>query len=190
MECGEWRAELSAIHTSHFLFYEDRSLMEKKRFIDAGKIVNTHGVRGEVKMEVWLDSPEYLGSFPRVFVAGREYQLLSSRVQKSFLIAALEGIGDINAAMPLKGKAVQIAREDAGLRDGEYFLQDIIGAEVFDEAGEKIGILTEILERPASPVYIVRGEDGAEHLIPAVPAFVLETDPDAGRITVRLIEGM
>lgn len=164
--------------------------MRKQNEIEAGRIVNTHGVRGEVKIEVWLDSPEYLNTFPRIFVREREFRLLSGRVWKRFLIAALEGVDDINAAMPLKGQTVFVAREDAGLGEGEYFLQDIIGAEVFTEDGRRIGTLTEILERPASAVYIVRGDDGSEHLIPAVDEFILETDAEAGRITVHLIEGM
>ena len=71
---------------------------------------------------------------------------------------------------------------------GTYFLQDILGARVVDETGAEIGVLTEVLERPASNVYVVQGD--AEHLIPAVPEFVLSTDAEAGLITVRLIEGM
>ncbi|MCR5088443.1 MAG: ribosome maturation factor RimM [Oscillospiraceae bacterium] len=164
--------------------------MQKQAYIEAGRVVSTHGVRGEVKIEVWLDSPEYLKSFPRVFLDGRALRLLSGRAQKQFLIAHLEGIDDINAAMPLKGKTVFIAREDAHLAPGAYFIQDIIGARVISETGEEIGTLEEVLERPASDIYLVRDREGAERLIPAVPAFILHVDAEAGTITVRLIEGM
>ena len=99
-------------------------------YIDAGRIVNTHGVRGEVKIEVWLDSPGMLASFPRLFIGGTERKLLSSRVHQNFLIASLEGIGDLNAAMPLKGRTVRIFRGDARLPEGGYFLQDLLGASV------------------------------------------------------------
>ena len=162
--------------------------MEKKAFIEAGRIVNTHGVAGEVKIEVWLDSPQLLRRCGRVFLDGEEKKLLSGKVQKSFLIAKLEGVEDLNAAMALKGRVVEIAREDAPLPRGGYFIQDILGARVVDEAGKEIGVLTDVLERPASDVYVVRGE--TEHLIPAVPAFILHTDAEQGVITVRLIEGM
>lgn len=162
--------------------------MEKKEFVEAGRIVNTHGVAGEVKIEVWLDSPEFMKKFKRLVLDGRELRVASARVHKGFLIAKLEGVDDINAAMPLKGRVVSIRREDARLPKGTFFLQDIIGAAVVDESGGKIGTLTDVMEGPAGNIYIVSGE--REHLIPAVPEFIRSTDAEAGLITVRLIEGM
>ena len=163
--------------------------MEKKALIEAGRIVNTHGVRGEVKIEVWLDSPQFFRSFKRFTLdSGEELKVLGTRTHKDFVIARLEGAEDVNAAMRLKGKTVSVRREDAKLPAGAFFLQDIIGARVVDEEGSEIGTLAEIMETPASNVYVVRGEK--EHLIPAVPAFILKTDADAGVIVARLIEGM
>ena len=162
--------------------------MEKSAFIEAGRIVNTHGVAGEVKIEVWLDSPQLLRRCGRVFLDGEEKKLLSGKVQKSFLIAKLEGVEDLNAAMRLKGRTVQIAREDARLPRGAYFIQDILGASVVDEQGKEIGKLVDVLERPASNIYVVQGE--TEHLIPAVPEFIRSIDAEAGVVTVHLIEGM
>ncbi len=162
--------------------------MEKKQYIEAGRIVNTHGVAGEVKIEVWLDSPQFLKSFKRCFIDRREVKLLSARVHKGFLIAKLENVEDVNAAMALKGRTVFIDRADARLPKGAFFLQDIIGADVVDESGNEIGKLTDVMETPASNVYVVKGE--REHLIPAVPEFILSTDAENGIITVHLIEGM
>ena len=162
--------------------------MEKQQYIEAGKIVNTHGVAGEVKIEVWLDSPQLLRRCGRIFLNGAEKKLLSGKVQKNFLIAKLEGVDDVNAAMGLKGKTVTVDRNDVRLPKGTFFVQDILGASVRDEQGREIGKLTDVLERPASNIYVVQGEQ--EHLIPAVPAFILNTDAEAGVITVRLIEGM
>ena len=162
--------------------------MEKKQYIEAGRIVNTHGVAGEVKIEVWLDSPQFLKSFKRCFIDRREVKLLSARVHKGFLIVKLEGVEDVNAAMALKGRTVFIDRADARLPKGAFFLQDIIGAAVVDESGSEIGKLADVMETPASNVYVVKGE--REHLIPAVPEFILSTDADNGIITVHLLEGM
>lgn len=162
--------------------------MEKKQYIEAGRIVNTHGVAGEVKIEVWLDSPQFLKSFRRCFIDKREVKLLSARVHKGFLIAKLENVEDVNAAMALKGRTVFIDRADARLPKGAFFLQDIIGAAVVDESGNEIGKLADVMETPASNVYVVKGE--TEHLIPAVPEFILSTDAENGIITVHLIEGM
>ena len=162
--------------------------MEKQSFIDAGKIVNTHGVRGEVRIEVWLDSPALLKRCGRVYLGGEEKKILSAREHKGFLIAQLEGVADVGAAQALKNRVVQIARADAKLPRGAYFLQDIIGACVVDESGAEVGRLAEVLELPGQRVYVVKGE--TEHLIPAVPAFIRNTDAENGVITVRLIEGM
>ena len=136
--------------------------MEKQAFIDAGRIINTHGVAGEVKIEVWLDSPSFMKKFKRLYIGGREVAVLSAREHKGFLLAALEGVCDVNAA--------------------------IIGSSVLDEDGAEVGKLCEVLETPAHRVYVVKGEK--EHLIPAIPEFVMSTDAEAGIIRVRLIEGM
>ena len=162
--------------------------MEKQEYIDAGKIVNTHGVRGEVKIEVWLDSPALLRRCGRVFLGGEEKKLLAAKEPKGFLLAQLEGVADVNAAMALKNRVLQIRREDAKLPRGAFFLQDLIGAEVVDEAGASVGRLDEVIELPGNRVYVVRGE--TEHLIPAVPEFIRNTDVEKGVVTVRLIEGM
>ena len=104
------------------------------------------------------------------------------------MIARLEGVDDVNAAMTLKNKTISVRREDARLPKGAFFLQDILGARVVDEDGREIGVLEDVLETPASNVYVVRGE--TEHLIPAVPEFIKKTDADAGVVTVHLIGGM
>ena len=162
--------------------------MEKKQYIEAGKIINTHGVSGEVKLEVWLDSPEFFKKFKTVYIDNKAVKLVSARAHKGFLIARLDGVDDVNAAMSLKNKTVFIDRKDAKLPKGGYFVQDIIGAAVVTESGETVGRLESVFETPASRIFVVRGD--TEHLIPAVSEFILKTDADNGVITVRLIEGM
>ena len=159
-----------------------------KEYVEAGRIVNTHGVTGEVKIEVWLDSPEYFRTFKRLFLDGAEKRILSARPHKSFLIARLEGVDDLNAAMALKGKTVEILRADAHLKKGEFFVQDILGFTVVDEQGREVGRLVDAEETPASMLYHVRGE--REHLIPAVKEFILGIDEETEQIRVHLIEGM
>ena len=160
----------------------------KEKFIEAGEIVNTHGVRGEVKIMPWTDTPEFLRAVKTLYIDGKPVRVLASRVHKGALLASLEGVEDVNAAMRLKGRRVYMDRDDAPLEPGRFFIQDIIGARVVTESGEEIGTLCEVIDAPAGMVYVVRGE--TEHLIPAVDEFVLRTDADAGLITVRLIEGM
>ena len=162
----------------------------KQAFIEAGRITSTHGVHGEVKIEVWLDTPEDLKHYRRIFIDGQERKLLSVRQQNRFVLVKLHQIDDINAAQPLKGKTVYIAREDAPLPPGGYFLQDLLDAKVVLEDGSPVGVLTEILERPANNVYVVTDPDGKEILIPVVPAFIIRADAENGIVTVRLLEGM
>ncbi len=162
--------------------------MEKKQYLEAGEIVNTHGVRGEVKILPWTDSAEFLLGFKTLYIEGQSYRVRSSRVHKGCLIAELDGVADVNAAMTLKGRIVCFDRRDAKLPKGRFFLADIIGAKVVDESGAEIGTLTDVIENPTQNIYVVRGE--TEHLIPAVPEFILNTDSENGILTVHLIEGM
>lgn len=157
-------------------------------FLECGEIVNTHGVRGEVKISPWCDTPGFLLKFKKLYIDGREMKVTSSRVQKEMLLVHFEGIDDINAAMLLKGRTVMIARSDASLPSGSYFLSDAIGIDVYDCRLGYIGKLVDFLELPANRVFVVKGE--TEHLIPDVPEFIREVDIDAGKMTVSLIDGM
>ena len=159
-----------------------------KQYVEAGKIVNTHGVTGEVKIEVWLDSPAFFKTFKRLFINGAEKRVISAREHKQFIIARLEGVEDINAAMALKGKTVEILRADARMKDGEFFVQDILGFTVVDEDGRTVGRLVDAFETPASMLYVVKGE--REHLIPAVREFIVGIDAEKEEVRVHLIEGM
>ena len=159
-----------------------------KKYLEAGKIVNTHGVLGEVKIVPWTVSADFLKRFKFLYIHGKPVRMLSSRAHNGFLIAKLEGVDDINAAMPLKNQTVSIDRDEAKLPQGSFFLSDLIGASVIDESGAELGKLTDVLETPAHNIYVVTGE--REILIPAVPAFILKTDVSAGVVTVRLIDGM
>ena len=162
--------------------------MDKTKYVEAGEIVNTHGVRGEVKILPWVDSPEFLQTFQTVYLDGAPRRMLRASVHKGCLIAALEGVEDLNTAMTLKGKRLWIAKADAKLPPGSFFLADILGAAVVTEDGAPVGTLEDVLDLPGNRVYVVRGE--TEHLIPAVPEFILKTDPVHALVTVRLIDGM
>jgi len=158
------------------------------KYLEAGIIVNTHGIKGEVKIQPWADSAEFLKGFKFLYIDGKPYELLSGKVHKECLIAELKGISGVNEAMIFKNKVVSIDREDAKLPKGAFFIQDLIGAAVIDESGKELGKLTDVLELTSSNVYVVTGE--REILIPAVPQFIIKTDVNAGLVTVRLIEGM
>ena len=162
--------------------------MERSQYLEAGRIVNTHGLHGEVKIEPWADGPAFFRQIKTLYIDGGPIRLLSSRPQGAFVLARLEGIEDINAAMRLKNKIISIDRDEVSLPEGGFFLADLIGLSVVSDDGTPLGRLTEVLERPANNVYVVRGE--REILIPAVPEFIVDTDIDGGIMTVHLIKGM
>ena len=159
----------------------------KQQYLDAGQIVSTHGIRGEVKVLPWADGPEFLTLFDRVYLKGREYVLESARVQKTCVLLKLQGVDTVEAAQPLRDTVVQVDREDVELEEGTYFIADLIGLRVL-EGEREIGVIREILTMPGNDVYVVQGEH--TYMIPAVKEFLLETYPDRGFVRVKLIEGM
>ena len=157
----------------------------KLKYIEAGEIVNTHGVQGEVKVLCWLDAPEMLCEFDRCRIAGKDYEMESVRVQKTCNLVKLSGVDTMEAAQKLRGKVLELYRED--IDDEVIFAAELVGVEVYAD-GQCIGTVREVLDYPGNQVYVVRGEH--EYMIPAVKAFVLSTDLDANRMHVNVIEGM
>ncbi len=157
----------------------------KLQFLEAGQIVTTHGVRGEMKVLPWADGPDFLLDFNRVRIEGKEYKVESCRIQKSCNLLKLAGVDTMEAAQALHGKTLEIYREDTD--PDIIFAAELIGIEVFQE-DVFLGKLTEVLDYPGNKVYVVKGD--REYMIPAVKAFVLSTDMDNNRMQVRLIEGM
>ncbi len=157
----------------------------KLPFIEAGEIVTTHGVRGEVKVLCWLDDPEMLCEFDRCRISGKEYTMEEVRVQKTCNLVKLQGVDTMEAAQAMRGKKLELYRED--IDDQIIFAAELIGVEVFSE-GQSIGKIREVLDYPGNSVYVVKG--AREYMIPAVKAFILSTDVDANRMEVRLLEGM
>ena len=156
----------------------------RKNFIDAGEIVTTHGVRGEVKVLTWLDSPEMLCEFERCCIDAEEYKVESCRVQKTCNLLKLQGVDSMEAGQAMRGKIVRLYRED--ISDDVIFGDELIGVEVFSE-GKKIGQITEVLDYPGNAVYVI---DKGAYMIPAVKEFILSTDIDTNVMHVKLIEGM
>ena len=157
----------------------------KLQFVEAGEIVTTHGVKGEVKVLPWVDSPDILCEFARCRIDGREYDMESVRIQKTCNLVKLKGVDTMEAAQTLRGKTVELYRED--IDDEVIFAAELIGVEVFCD-GELLGKITDVLDYPGNSVYVVKGEH--EYMIPAVKQFVLSTDLEQNCMQVAIIEGM
>ena len=157
----------------------------KLQFVEAGEIVTTHGIKGEVKVLPFLDSVEDLCDFDRCRISGKEFEIEQCRVQKTCNLVKLSGIDTMEAAQAMRGKIIELYRED--IDDEVIFAAELIGVEVFCE-GEKIGKIVDVLDYPGNSVYVVKGK--YEYMIPAVSAFILSTDMEKNEMQVRIIEGM
>ena len=167
--------------------------VNEKKYLECGKIVNTHGVKGAVKIESWCDSPEILADLPCVyFKIGDSYEkreVLSSSVMKRHVLATLEGINDVDVAMALKETVVYAERDDIPLDEGDYFIIDLVGLPVIDaDNGTEYGTVSDVFNAGASDIYTIKTANG-DRMIPAVPEFVINIDLEKG-IFVRPIEGM
>ena len=169
----------------HYLIAYMGGIEMKLQFIEAGEIVATHGVRGEIKLLPWTDGPEFLLDFNRVQIRGKEYRIESCRVQKTCNLMKLVGVDTMEAGQALRGEIVEIYRCDAPA--DLIFAAELIGVNVFSE-GVFLGEITDVLDYPGNKVYVVTGEH--TYMIPAVKAFVLSTDIEAQTMQVRIIEGM
>ena len=152
-------------------------------------MVGTHGIHGEIRLEPWCDTPAFLQDFKTLYWGEAALAVESARPHKHFLLIKFEGIDDVAAAQRLKAAVLRIDRSGIALPEGRYFVQDLLGLHVIDEQGAEVGELADVLNLPAHDVYVVRSTEG-ERLIPVRPEFVLSVDISAGRVIVRLIEGM
>ena len=159
-----------------------------KRFIEAGEIVSTHGIRGEVKILPWADGPEFLLDFDTFYLGGKAYAVTAARIHKTCVLAKLADIDTPEAAMALRGKVICVDRSGVDLPEGTVFIADLLGCRVLDDSGNEIGLIADVLTMPSSDVYVVKGE--YEYMIPAVNAFILSTDMERNEMQVKLIEGM
>ncbi len=157
----------------------------KLQFVDAGEIVTTHGVRGEMKLLPWTDGPDFLLDFKRVRIDGKDYAIQDCRIQKTCNLIKLQGIDTMEAAQAMRGKTVQVYRDE--VQEGLIFADELKKMEVYCE-DKMIGLITDVLDYPGNSVYVVEGE--REYMIPAVKAFILNTDMEKNRMDVKLLEGM
>ena len=159
------------------------------QLLEVGKILNTHGVRGELKVESWCDEPEDLCNLKTVYVNQRPYSVQKGRVHGNFVLLTLDGIHSIDDALPLKGRIMSASREEFQLDEGVHFVVDLIGLEARDaDSGAVLGTITDILEYPAHDIYVIDGE--CRRMVPDVPEFVRGIHAEEGYIAFSLLEGM
>ena len=172
--------------------------MAKQKYLECGKIVSTHGVRGTVRLESYCNTPETLAKLRRLYIKkpSADYELMkvrASSVQKQMVLCTFESVTTLDQAIPLKGTVVYADRSDIATREGDFFVADMIGLDVIDcESGEKYGTLSEVMSPAGRDIYVVNDVRGGTFMVPAVPEFVrdIKIEGDGEGIYVKLIEGL
>jgi len=164
-----------------------------KQYLECGKIVSTHGLGGELRVQPWCDTPDFLLDFEILYLGKdhRPCRVERARVQKNMLLLKLEGIDCIDTAAALRGKILYIDRADAPVEEGEHFVQDLIGLSVVDaDTEESYGKLSDVLHTGAHDVYELTREDGKKLLLPAIKDVVIQTDVEGGVMRIRPLKGL
>ena len=165
----------------------------KKQFLEIGKIVNTHGLGGTVKVMPWCDSAEFLCEFETLY-RGKEHRPMEierASVQKNMALIKFSGVDTPEAANALRNVVLYMNREDVELDDGTYFIQDLQGMRVIDaDDGREYGKLHDVLQTGANDVYEVETAEGRMLLVPVIPDVVLKVDFESDTITIRPLKGL
>ncbi len=171
--------------------------MALSKYLLCARVVGTHGVRGNVRLENYCDTPKVLAGLRTLYLKTGEsfvpYKVEKASVQKEAVLAKLEGIDTLEDAMLWKGKELYAAREDFKLRRGDYFVADQIGLPVIDdESGEVIGKVREIMTGRIQDIYVIDDVNGGSFMIPSVPDFIksVAVEGDDAAVRVTLIDGM
>ena len=167
----------------------------RRDYLEVGKIVSTHGIKGEVRVDPWCDGPAFLKQFKTLYYdknGARPVAVKACRPHSNIAILKLEGVDTVEAAAALRNKVLFMARADASLPDDHFFIQDLIGCRVCDaDAPEKqYGVLTDVSTTGANDVWHVTDDSGKEYLLPAIPPVVIDTDIDNERILIRPLTGI
>lgn len=165
-----------------------------RKYLEAGKIVGTHGIKGELRVEPWCDSAEFLTRFSTLYWDGgtQSVQVLGARVHKNQALLRLDGVTTVEQADVLRGRVLFINREDAVLPKGAHFIQDLVGARVLDAQDESTcyGTLTQVFQTGANDVYEVTDKDKRQYLVPVIPQVVKEIDVIQNVVKIKPLKGI
>ncbi len=163
--------------------------------LEVGKIINTHGLKGEVKIATWTDSPDVFEDIEYVIIKSKKGDMTLNvagvKYQKNNIIVKFRELKRIEDAEPLKNSVLYVPREMLGeLPEGVYYIADLIGLEVFDEEGQKIGVIADVFSTGANDVYDIKREGQKNLLLPVIDDVVLDVDIEGGKVTVHIMEGL
>ena len=166
----------------------------KKDYLELGQIVGTHGIKGEMRINPWCDSPDFAKAFKTVYFdkEGRQPSKVSAcRPHGNVILMKLEGINSINDAEKLRNKMLYIKRDDARLPEGSWFIEELIGCEVFDaDDGKRYGVISDVSPTGANDVWHITDENKTEYLIPSIKEVVIEVNVLGNFVRIRPMKGI
>lgn len=163
-----------------------------KSFLEIGKIVGTHGLKGEVRIEPWCNTPQFFAKFKTLYFDGGKTPVkLSSRPHKRIVLAKIDGFDSVEQADLLRGRVLWMNRDDAPLPDGEYYIQDLISCRVVDiNIDREYGVITDVFKTGANDVYEITDDSGNKILVPVIPDVVKSVDVINGVVAIEPMRGM
>ena len=166
-----------------------------QKYLEVGQIVNTFGIKGEVKVNPFTDDLERFEELKTVYVEKKKelilYEIEHVKYSKNMVILKLKGIENPEDAQKFKGCYLKIDRKDARkLPEGTYFIADLIGLDVYTDEGNLLGKVNDIFNRGSSDIYSIKNEEGKEILLPAIKDVIKQVDLEEGKIIVHIIEGL
>ncbi len=163
-----------------------------KKFIECGEIVGTHGIKGEVRVNPWCDSPSFLTKFKKFYLDndGTSFMNVNKvRAANNISLVKFENIDSIETAEKLRGTVLYINRNDADL-DGRHFIEEIIGCVVYcNETGDKLGTVTDVIPLPANDVWQI-SNNGRDYLIPAIDEVIVSVEVADDKIIINRLKGL
>ena len=164
-----------------------------KKYLETGKIVGTHGVKGTLRVQPWCDSGDFLKQFESFYTDKdgiNKLNISSVQPHGNVVLINVKGIDSIEKAEALRNKVIYIDRKDVKLPEGRYFIDDLISCTVTDaESGKSLGILTDVSQTGANDVWHITNE-GKEYLVPAIEEVIVNVDTETSTITIKPLKGI
>ncbi len=164
-----------------------------KQFLETGKIVGTHGIKGMLRVQGWCDSGEFLQQFKYIYTDSfgeTKYEIKSVQPHGNVILMSLKGIDSIEKAEALRNKVIYISRKDVNLPEDRYFITDLIGCTVKDaDSNEILGTLTDVSATGANDVWHISKEE-KEYLVPAIDEIIVSVNVNEGEIIIRPLKGI
>ena len=163
-----------------------------KQYLEIGKIVSVFGLKGEVKVNTWCDTPDFLCGFDTLYYKSRTpVRIEKARVHKNIVVLKIKGVDTVEEAQKLRNRILYMDRNDVGLEEGCYFVQDLISLKVINgSTSEEYGIITDVTQTGANDVYHIKSSDGKMYYIHAIPDVIKEIDLEAGIMKIIPLEGL